>query len=96
MPDIIEIPFGEVLIGEGFISKNTKRCFKGLKIKQFVDIATIEFDGVLNAVILEDCNGIPVGDVGSLIFVKSDTLVEVDRTSVLEKEIPNILKIAQE
>jgi hypothetical protein len=91
-----EVPFADVLPGEGFVSAKTKRCFIGLKIKDFFDISTIEFSGRLNAVILSDCMGLPAHDVGTLIYMQPDVLVEVDRSPDEDEGMELVIKFPPE
>lgn len=74
----IEIPFSEVLDGEKFVSRKSKRAFTGIKIKTAHTIA----DGKsfhARAVIIADDRGERVESSGVLIGFDPDRLVEVER-----------------
>lgn len=81
----MEISFQDIALGEKFVSRRTKRCFGGVKVAptETSSRGTVQaLDGPTytgNAVMLTDHVENPVHDFGTLIIMKDDEIVEVQR-----------------
>jgi hypothetical protein len=74
----IDISFTEVRLGEKFISYRGKRCFGGIRIKETM-ILHDGFSIKVNSVILTDHQGELTHDVGVLVAVSEEEVVQVRR-----------------
>lgn len=77
------VPFSEVLPGEAFKSYKTKRAFEGVKVQLVIipgkRCSLLRDDGKRNAVITKDHTGCLAPDGGTLIFMRGEEMVEVER-----------------